>query len=126
MTAERRDTDRMATSNLHRTLLAVSEAIVSRRDLTALFQELAAPLHQIVDFEILALVLHEAASSTMRLHILDAAGPIQIPADLVLPVDDDPAGWVWQTQEPLIIPDIAEESRWPHFRELAGPSGGRS
>jgi len=62
----------------------------------------------------------------MRLHILEAAGPIQIPADLVLPVDDDPAGWVWQTQEPLIIPDIAEETRWPHFRELAGPSGGRS
>src|SRR6476620_8414318 len=126
MTAARRDTDRMATSDLHRALLAVSEAIVSHRDLRALFQKLAGPLHQVVHFEILALVLHKVASSTMRLHILEAAGPIQIPADLVLPVDDDPAGWVWQTQEPLIIPDIAEETRWPHFRELAGPSGGRS
>jgi formate hydrogenlyase transcriptional activator len=125
MTSARRDTDRTET-DLHRTLLAVSEAIVSQRDLSALFRELAGPLHQIVDFEILALVLHEAASSTMRLHILEAAGPIQIPADLVLPVDDDPAGWVWQTQEPLIIPDIGEETRWPHFRELAEPSGGRS
>ena len=115
-----------ATGNLHRALLAVSEAIVSHRDLSTLFQELAGSLHHVVRFEILALVLHESASNTMRLHILETAGPIQIPVDLVLPVDDDPAGWVWQTQQPLIIPDIGEETRWPRIRELAQPSGVQS
>jgi formate hydrogenlyase transcriptional activator len=116
----------MATGDLHRALLGVSEAIVSHRDLTTLFHELADSLHRIVRFEILALVLHEAASNTMRLHILEAAGPIQIPNDIALPVDEDPAGWVWQTQQPLIIPDVNEETRWPRFLELAKPSGGQS
>src|SRR5205085_2484812 len=92
-----------ASGDVHRALLEVSEAIVAHRDLTALFQELAESLHRVVRFEILALVLHEATSNTMRLHILEAAGPTEIPSDLVLPVDDDPAGWVWQTQKPLII-----------------------
>jgi formate hydrogenlyase transcriptional activator len=121
-----RSGESIATGDRLRVLLAVSEAIVAHRDLTKLFQELADPLHRVVQFEILALVLHEDASNTMRLHILEAAGPIEIPPDLVLPVDDDPAGWVWQTQQPLIISDLAAETRWPRFRELARPSGGQS
>jgi hypothetical protein len=38
----------MPTVDLHRALLAVSEAIVSHRDLTTLFQELADSLHRVV------------------------------------------------------------------------------
>src|SRR5262249_61185549 len=43
----------------HRALLAVSEAIVSHRDLSALFHELAGRLHEVVRFDYLALILHE-------------------------------------------------------------------
>jgi hypothetical protein len=43
-------------------LLAVSEAIVSHRDLSALFHELASRLHQVVRFDYLALFLHYATS----------------------------------------------------------------
>ena len=60
-----------ASSDRYRALLAVSEAIVSHRDLSALFQELAGRLHQVVRFDSLALVLHEAATNTMRLHVLE-------------------------------------------------------
>ncbi len=60
----------------HRALLAVSEAIVLHRDLSALFHELAGRLHQVVQFDGLALVLHEAASNTMRLHVLETSEPI--------------------------------------------------
>jgi formate hydrogenlyase transcriptional activator len=110
----------------HRALLAISQAIVSHRDLPALFQGLAGPLHQVVQFEILALVLHEPASNAMRLHILDAIEPGALPPGLTLPIDDDPAGLVLQTQRPLVISDGATETRWPRFLELVRPTGGRS
>jgi hypothetical protein len=52
-------------------LLAVSEAIVSHRDLSALFHELAGRLHQVVRFDYLGLALHEATSNTLRVHLLE-------------------------------------------------------
>ena len=64
-----------STDYKYQALLAVSEAIVSHRDLSALFHELAGRLHQVVRFDYLALVLHEAASNTMRLHVLETSEP---------------------------------------------------
>ena len=63
----------------YRALLAVSEAIVSHRDLSALFHELAGRLHQVVRFDYLGLFLHEAASNTLRLHVLEPAEPTASP-----------------------------------------------
>ncbi len=121
------DVDRQATASgeSYRALLAVSEAIVSHRDLSALFHELAGRLHQVVRFDFLGLVLHEAASDTMRLHILEAREPT--PRQWVeFPIGELPEGLVWQTQQPLILPDVAEETRWPRFMEQVRPYGGRS
>ena len=73
MISDRFDGQAIAASEAHRALLTDSEAIVAHRDLSALFPELAGRLHQVVQFDGLALVLHEAASNTMRLHILDAS-----------------------------------------------------
>ena len=46
----------------YRTLLEVAEAIVSHRDLQALFHDLAGRLRQVVHFDYLNPVWHEAAS----------------------------------------------------------------
>jgi formate hydrogenlyase transcriptional activator len=49
----------------------------------------------------------------MRLHTIQA----NVPADLVggheEPVEETPAGLAWQTQQPILVPDLAEEHRWP-------------
>ncbi len=70
----RSDFDRQAppTEARLRALLAVSEAIVAHHDLPALFQDLAARLRDVVRFDHLAFVLHDAATDTMRLHVLGA------------------------------------------------------
>ena len=107
----------------YRALLAVSEAIVSNRDLPALLHELGGRLRQIVRFDYLSLVLHEAATNTMRLHVLEAAESLSEPFVLVLPVDDDPAGLVWQTQQPLIIATMDDLTRWPALLERVQPHG---
>ena len=109
----------LASCQQYRTLLAVAEAIISHRDLRALFHELADRLHQVVRFDYLILVLHDAASNTMRRHILETSEPSPIQgAPTALPVEDGPAGWVWQTQQPMIVSNVAEETRWPRFLEL--------
>jgi formate hydrogenlyase transcriptional activator len=105
----------------YRTLLAVSQAIVSQRDLHALFHELGGRLHQVARFDFLSLVLHEAASNTMRLHVLETAEPVPPGTVLVLPPEEDPAGLVWQTQQPLITSRVADLGRWPRLLERVQP-----
>jgi formate hydrogenlyase transcriptional activator len=94
--------------------------------MSALFQELAGRLRQVVRFDYLALVLHEAASNTMRLHVLEASEPTPQQPVLVLPVEDDPGGLVWQDQQPLITSSVAELGRWPGFLERVQPYGVQS
>ena len=107
----------------YRTLLAVSEAIVSDRDLATLFHHLAVQLRLVVRFDYLACLLHDATSNTMRLHILETTEPISAQAPRPLSVEEDPAGMVLQTQHSLIVSNVAEESRWPQFLERAKPFG---
>jgi hypothetical protein len=63
--------DSTATNDRYEALLAVSAAIVAHRDLCALFHDLAGRLRQVVSFDYLTLVLHDAATNTMRMHVLE-------------------------------------------------------
>jgi formate hydrogenlyase transcriptional activator len=121
MTSDRFDGLAIAASDTYRALLAVSEAIVAHRDLSALVPDLATQLHQVVQFDGLALVLHEAASNTMRLHVLESSEATPQQPVLVFPVEDDPAGLVWQEQQPLITSSVAELGRWPGFLQRVQP-----
>jgi formate hydrogenlyase transcriptional activator len=107
----------LSTDQKYQALLAVSEAIVSHRDLSALFHELAGRLHQVVRFDYLGLALHEATSNTLRIHLLEGIEPTPLPSPPVLPLEEEPAGWVWQTQQACIFSNVLEETRWPRALE---------
>jgi formate hydrogenlyase transcriptional activator len=96
-------------------LLEVGEAIAQQRDLPALFHDLAARLHTVIDFDFLSLVLHDSAKNVMRLHILETRIPSEKPTGTESPVEGNPSGWVWQTQQPFVISDTEEETRFPDF-----------
>ena len=114
------------TGEPYRALLAVSEAIASHRDLPALFHELAGRLHHVVRFDYLALVLHEAATNTMRLHVLESSEPTVQPT-IVLPPEEDPAGLVWQTQQAAHHLERGRaEGRWPRLLERVQSYGVQS
>ncbi len=51
----------------------------------------------------------------MRLHILETRLPSDKPAGAESPVEGNPAGWVWQTQQPFVVSDTEEETRFPEF-----------
>jgi len=115
-----------ASEDRYLALLAVSGAIVSHRDLPGLFNELAGQLAQVVHFDALSLVLHDAATDTMRLHVLETSEPIPTGTVIVLATEDDPAGLVWRTQKPIITSNIDELKQWPRLLERVQPYGAQS
>src|SRR6267143_412765 len=96
-------------------LLEVSEAIAQQRDLRALFHDLAERLHSVIEFDFLTLVLHDSGRNVMRLHILETRIPGEKPTGTEAPVENNPSGWVWQTQESFVVSDVEEETRFPEF-----------
>jgi len=96
-------------------LLEVSEAIAQERDLPALFHDLAARLHAVIEFDFLTLVLHDPLRNVMRLHVLETRIPGEKHVGTETPVEGHPSGWVWQTQQPFVVSDIEEETRFPEF-----------
>jgi formate hydrogenlyase transcriptional activator len=51
----------------------------------------------------------------MRLHVLATRIPGEKVAGAESPVEGNPAGWVWQTQQPFVVSDTKEETRFPDF-----------
>ena len=100
------------------TLLDVAKAIASHRHLSDLFQDLTARLHQVLDFHFLGVVLYDAAQHVMRLHNLEASGRSTLQPGAAFGVDDIPSGWVWQHQQPLVVRDLEQETRFPQAMQL--------
>ena len=66
-------------------------------------------------------MLHDPNGNLMQGHILNAPGDPLI-TSVVLPVVEDPAGWVWQNQQPLVI-SLQSETRWPEAIRLGRELG---
>src|SRR5262245_33420736 len=107
----------------YQTLLEISEAIASNRDLTSLFRNLAQHLREVVDFDWVSTLLYDPARDVMRIHMLEPPQPEGLIGPAEMPVDDVPSGWAWKTQEPLIIQDAARETRFPQFNKWARQNG---
>src|ERR1017187_8140213 len=99
---------------LYRAIMALSRSIAGCTDLRGLLAGAAESLRQIVSFDHVALILHDSNSNTMQGHILnEPCNPVI--TSLRLPVDQDPAGWVWLNQRPLVVTSVQSETRWPEF-----------
>ena len=98
-------------------LLEVSETIAQQHELKALFHELAERLHSVLQFDFLGLVLHNPSKNTMRLHVLETRDNMDPPPADELSLDDSPAGWVWQNQQPIVSLDTAKDARYPLFMQ---------
>jgi formate hydrogenlyase transcriptional activator len=115
-----------STEAQHQALLEVAEAISQHRDLGELFHDLAARLHGVVEFDYLNLTLHDASRNVMRLHILETEKPRKISPGAEFPVGETPSGWVWETQQPFLLDDTEEETRFPLLLQILRENGVRS
>ena len=73
----------------------------------------------------MAVVLHEPATDVMHLHMVAALHSPTI-TRIDLPVAESPAGIAWQTQQPLLIPDIDRETRFSTILGALRAEGMRS
>ena len=110
----------------YQALVEVSHSIASHPELPGLFEDLLQRLQARLRFDYINLVLHDAASNMMRLNVLQATLPVTVPLSLALPVEDIPAGWVWQHQQPLLIRNLEEETRFEPAVKLYRESGLRT
>ncbi len=97
----------------YQALLEVSEAIAAHRDPAALFRDLAELLRGVIQFDFIFVALHDPARNCMRLPLVEIAIPLQVNLPGELPIETTPAGWVWQTQQSLLIADVEREARFP-------------
>lgn len=105
------------------TLLGVAESVTTHPDPSALLRDVAARLREAVSFNLLGVVLHDPVSGVMRLTIFASDDPdLAHSGPNVTPLES-PSGRVWQTQEPLLVPDLAAvieqypamRATWEHF-----------
>jgi len=100
--------------DIYEAVVALSRSLAGRTDLRSLLAGVADALRRIVGFDHIGLILHDPHDNAMQGYILSEPGNPVI-TDLRLPVDQDPAGWVWLNQQPLVISPLQDETRWPEF-----------
>jgi formate hydrogenlyase transcriptional activator len=114
-----------APNALYEALRRVSRTIAAHRDPNELFRSLAADLHAVVHFVFLRVFLYDEERRLMRLHVSEAPGQPAEPFS-EFPPEGTAVGWVYEKQEPLVIPDVDEETRFPRLHGILKEYGIRS
>jgi formate hydrogenlyase transcriptional activator len=107
----------------YQALLEVAEAISAHRDLHELFRDLARRLPRVVEVNFVSLSLYDPAQNRMRLQTIQANVPAELVGGHEEPLDETPAGSVWQSQHPVLVANLTEESRWPKVTQRMQEDG---
>src|SRR6266508_6762013 len=102
------------------TLLELSKAIASHRDLSELFHDIACRLQNLFPFRDLAVMLHDGQRNVMRSYILEGCDRTEwISKDPTeVPIEGSINGQVWRDQRAIIIRDLDQEDRFPSAQIL--------
>lgn len=115
-------TAQMAVAGLRReqylTLLGLEKAISSHRNVPDLFRDLACRLQALFRFRDIGVMLHDETRNVMRLYVLEACEELLREPVTEVPIEGSIAGWVWQNQEPVIVSDLQNDTRFPVAKGL--------
>src|SRR6185295_14512327 len=93
------------------TLLDLSKAIASHRDLSELFHDIACRLQNLFPFRDLAVMLHDVDRNVMRSYFFEGCHSAEVvtrePTDVA--IEESINGYVWRHQQPLIIHDLDQD-----------------
>jgi formate hydrogenlyase transcriptional activator len=112
-----------ATRARYETLLEVSESIASHRQLSTLFADLSRCLKALVSFDFISLTLIDPKEQLSRLHILQTDRVVVGTPPPPTPLDQTPTGAAIRTRQPLYIPVLADDNRFPVIRPLLEANG---
>ena len=109
----------------YQALRRVSRAIAAHHEVKTLFRRLADELRPMVNFVFLRVFLYDKERNLMRLHVSEAPGQPPEPFS-EFPPEGTAVGWVYERQEPLVIPDVDKEKRFPRLHGILKEYGIRS
>src|SRR6267378_2230493 len=105
-------------------LLRVSQTLISTRTSEELFRLLARELRTVVNFYVMGVGIYDENAHEVRLTSYGEPGdPLQVPR---LATEETFSWWVYQHQQPLIIPSLDAETRFPAVAEMLKNRGVRS
>ncbi len=106
-------------------LLEVFDCIIRHTDLQRLFDDLASRLRRLVAFDALYVSLHDPLRNVMRVSFVETTSPMTIPFGLEIPISESPSGVAWETQQTVLLDDLANEIRFPDATRVFRESGFR-
>jgi formate hydrogenlyase transcriptional activator len=105
-------------------LLRVSQTLISTRSSEELFRLLARELRAVVNFYVMGVGIYDEIAHEVSLTSYGEPGdPLEVPK---LAAEETFTWWVYQHQEPLIIPCLDKETRFPAVAEMLKNRGVRS
>ena len=100
-----------AVTKRYEALLRVSQTLISIRSSEELFSLLARELRAVVNFYVMSVGIYDEKAHEVRLASYGEPGdPLQVPK---LVPEETLTWWVYQHQQPLIIPSLDAETRFP-------------
>src|SRR5258706_12203169 len=113
-----------ALTDRHKALLRVSQTLISIRSSEELFGILARELRAVVNFYVMGVGIYDEKAHEVRLTSYGESGdPLQVPK---LAPEETFTWWVYQHQQPLIIPSLDAETRFRAVVEMLKNRGVRS
>jgi len=113
-----------AVTDRYEALLRVSQTLMSIHSSEELFRVLARELRAVVSFYVMGVGIYDENAHEVRLTSYGEPGvPLQVPK---LAPEETFTWWVYQHQQPLIIPSLDTETRFPAVAEMLKNSGVRS
>ncbi len=109
----------------YKALRRVSRAIAAHHNIKELFRSLADELRPVVNFVFLRVFLYDEDRHLMHLHVSEAPGQPVEPF-IEFPPEGTAVGLVFDKQEPLVIPDVHRETRFPRLPGVLKEYGIRS
>ena len=105
-------------------LLRVSQTLISIRSSEELFSNLARELRAVVNFYVMGVGIYDQKAHEMDTKAYGEPGlPLQAPK---FAPEETFSWWVYQHQQPLIIPSLEAETRFPAVAEMLKNRGVRS
>src|ERR1700726_3560725 len=108
----------------YQALFRVSQTLISIRSSEELFRLLARELRAVVNFYVMGVGIYDEKAHEMHTTSYGEPGvPLEAPR---FAPEETFSWWVYQHQEPLMIPSLEEETRFPAVTTMLGNRGVRS
>jgi formate hydrogenlyase transcriptional activator len=102
----------------YESLIRVSQAVNAHRDPKKLFGVLVEELRRVIEFDGIGIAQYDESTGAIQWHVsIHCEEPIPILKDMCDP-SQTMTCWVFRNQQPLVIPFVDEETRFPETMEF--------